>query len=177
MVTVAAARRSAGPVVFSHDPHGRPSGGAWAPSGPGQRPQALRSQLLKTPGARGRAVPQSLRLGCEVKRLRCATSETFLASKGRMLTKVFPAPVNYRTASGAFAPMNNSLVASGTGFQNAANSFTAKLPATAGAPVHMSFKAKTLSLALKGARGKGIVSGSVERFPSALTGKSPRLRF
>ena len=62
----------------------------------------------------------------EVLSLRSARSETFITSDGEYRTRLYARPINYLSASGAWQPIDDSLVPSknpGFTFQNAANSF------------------------------------------------------
>jgi YD repeat-containing protein len=137
------------------------------------RSSALRSGQIEASarrlvGARhGRAVR---RLGSEVPWMRRAASDTFFAGGGRLLTKVYPLPVNYRTRSGAFARIRARLVRSGPGFRQAANSLGVWLPRSLQRPLRFSNTAGKLTLSLSHASGSGQVAGGVERFPVAARG-------
>lgn len=74
----------------------------------------LRASVLRTRHADRSAPP--VRAGAEVPWLRRADSDTFVAGSGRLVTKIYPSAVNYRTASGSFAPIDRTLVPSGSGY-------------------------------------------------------------
>ena len=129
---------------------------------------ALRGSSLKVPGAR-RFAPV-VRVGAQVASLRRADSDTFLAGDGRLLTKIYPFAVNYRTGSGVMAPIDSRLLAAGGGFAQAANDLGLRFPGAASGAVRASGRTGGVSVALLGGSGRGSVSGSVERFGSASSG-------
>lgn len=111
-----------------------------------------------------------LAVGEQVAGLSRRDSDTFRSGSGRLVTKVYPAPVNYRTAAGRYVPIDTQLVAAGSGFVQRANDLGVRLPKSASLPTQVSEPAGGLSFALQGASGTGSVSGTVESFPSALPG-------
>jgi hypothetical protein len=86
------------------------------------------------------------------------------------MTKIYPFRVSYRTATGAFAAIDDRLVASGSGYAQQANDLGVFLPGTAAGAGRVSDSAGGLSFGLQGASGSGSVSGTVESFSAALPG-------
>jgi hypothetical protein len=72
-----------------------------------------------------------LRVGAQVLRLRRRDSDTFWSGSGRLVTRVYATPVNYRTATGRYVPINTTLsrAGSGSGFVQAGNDLGVRLPA------------------------------------------------
>ena len=99
--------------------------------------------------------------------LRRADSDTYVAGSGRLVTKIYPYPVNYRTSSGAFAPIDAGLVASGSSYGQKANDLGVQLPQSAADPAKVSTGGGSLALSLSGVSGTGTVSGSTEKFASS----------
>lgn len=133
----------------------------------------LRGSLLRTRHANRSAPP--VRVGAEVPWLRRAASETFVAGSGRLVTKISPFAVNYRTASGSFAPIDPRLVPSGSGFAQKANDLGVLLPEEASSPARVANAGGGLTFAPEGVSGVGSVSGRVERF--AAQGVGPTLAY
>ena len=123
---------------------------------------------MHTAGAVSSQAP--VKVGAEVPWLRKADSDTFLAGSGRLVTRIYPQPVNYKTSAGSFAPIDSSLVASGSGWAQKANDLGVLLPGDASGAARVSDAAGGLSFSLVGASGVGSVSGQVESFPSAVAG-------
>jgi hypothetical protein len=93
------------------------------------------------------------------------------ARAGRHHVRVYAAPVQYRDAGGALRPIDNTLVADGSGtVTNAANSYRASLPAEAGSPVSFSTARGSVSFELAGANGRRAVDGSHASYAGALPG-------
>src|SRR5262245_31657636 len=61
----------------------------------------------------------------EVVRLRTPNSRTFQRSDGRMETRISSAPMNFRDASGAWQPIDNTLVAGDARVHNRAGRYSA----------------------------------------------------
>jgi RHS repeat-associated protein len=109
----------------------------------------------------------------EVPSLRTRSSDTYLVN-GQYEALVYGGSVNYQDSSGAWVPIDNSLVASSTAgyaWQNRANRYTLLLPAMLGAaPVAFRSPAGSVSLQLIGAGGTASVSGSTVTYANALPG-------
>lgn len=92
------------------------------------------------------------------------SSNTWLRPDGLLRTEVFPAPVNYETADGGFAPINNELVdsaATGVAVENAANDYTARLPQDAGSKaVKVTAEGRWVSFQMQGLDGAPVVEGT-----------------
>jgi RHS repeat-associated protein len=154
----------------------QPAGVKVNPSGPfalgkgGFRPSAVSmgARSLRVPGGRGQSPVTTV--GGEVPWLRRADADTFMAGSGRLMTKIYPFAVNYRTASGAFSPIDNQLVASGSGYAQKANDLGVLLPGTAAGQAKVSDSSGSLAFGLSGATGTGSVSGAVEKFSAVSPG-------
>jgi len=137
-----------GAVAVSLVPLGLPSGlavaasaaRAGAPAASRGGAPVLKEQPL-TPAAR-----RSLKLRSqassgsqEVTSLRTRTSDTYLTASGAYQTVLSAGSVNYQDSSGAWQPIDDSLVpsaVSGYAYQNKANAYTLLLPSDlGGAPV------------------------------------------
>ena len=78
-------------------------------------------------------------VGSEVVGLRTADSRTFVGANGALVAHIYGGPVNYQDTSGAWQPIDNTLVSGAGGFENAANRFHIHLPRILGtAPVRVS---------------------------------------
>ena len=104
--------------------------------------------------------------------MRRADADTFLAGDGRLVSKIYPFAVNYRSSAGSFAPIDPRLVRSGNGYVQAANNLGLRLPAVASGPVSVRNRGGAVAFSLAGARGEGAVVGSTERFAAAAPGVS-----
>ena len=108
--------------------------------------------------------------------LRTRNSRTFSNGGRQLTTLVYPDSVNYRDASGAWQPIDNSLVKTGLAhyaYQNKANRYTVYLPADlASAPIRITFGASWLTFSLQGAKGTGTMTGSTASYRNALPGVS-----
>jgi hypothetical protein len=160
---------AAGGQVGTHrlmrNPHG-PSG-MFAPTHPGLvvRGAGVRASSLRTPHAVRSEAPA--KAGAEVPWLRRANADTFVAGSGRLMTRIYPFAVNYRTSAGSFAPINTALKPAGAGFVQRANDLGVSLPKSASAPARVSDRAGSLSFGLVGASGTRRVTGQVETFSAA----------
>jgi len=85
-----------------------------------------------------------------------------------MTTRVSPSAVNFRTPSGAWRAIDNTLVPVAGGFRNAANAFGVRLPQSSGAAVSVSRGGASVSWRLLGAQGSGSARGDTETFAGAL---------
>ena len=100
--------------------------------------------------------------------LSTATSNTFLLPNGSHRLEVAMAPVNYRDESGGWQPIDNTLVdAPGSTYavENAANDFTASIPADASAsPVRVEAGGAWVTMQMQGADAAPVVDGATARF-------------
>lgn len=108
----------------------------------------------------------------QVRSLATATSRTYALPTGRYVTRISPVPVNFRDGHGAWRPIDNRLTPTSHGsYRNAANSFTATIPAKLGAqPVRFAAGGASLGFELAGAQGAGKVAGATASFGGALPG-------
>jgi RHS repeat-associated protein len=110
----------------------------------------------------------------EVPRLRTRYSRTYAVGDGTFEAQVSTGPINFQDASGAWQPIDNTLVAStetGYAWRNKANRYTVSLPANlAGAPIRIQRGSVWLSFRLVGANAAGQVSGNTVTYPDALPG-------
>lgn len=98
-------------------------------------------------------------------------STTSVDAQGRHHVRIYAGPVEYRNAAGAWRPIDNTLVADGSGaVTNAANSYRASLPADAAAPVTFSTGSGSVSFQLVGAHSNRAVSGSHASYAGVLPG-------
>jgi hypothetical protein len=67
----------------------------------------------------------------EIVGMRTRTADTSVLPDGQYQTTIYPGPINYQDASGAWQPIDNALVPSsrpGYAYQNSANAYTVSLP-------------------------------------------------
>jgi hypothetical protein len=151
--------------------------GAGAAGGPRGGARVLREQPL-TRAAERRLTQASQPSGAlgEVTSLRTRTSDTYRAAGGAYKTVLSAGSVNYQDSSGAWQPIDDTLVASavpGYAYQNKANAYTLLLPPDlGGAPVKVTAGSQWVSYSLAGASGAGKVSGSTDTFTTGLPGVS-----
>ena len=105
-----------------------------------------------------------------------ADSRTFVGANGTRVAHVYPDAVNYRDSSGAWHPVDNTLVGGVAGFVNAANRFRVQLPSMLGmAPIEVTDGAQWVSFSLDGASGlPGVAAGSTATYINALPGVNLR---
>lgn len=108
----------------------------------------------------------------EMASLRTRTSDTYLTASGAYQTVVSAGSMNYQDTSGAWQPIDDTLVpssVSGYAYQNKANAYTLLLPADAGgAPVKVTAGGQWVSYSLAGATGPARVSGAMATYASVL---------
>jgi len=104
--------------------------------------------------------------------LRTANSQTFERADGTRTLKVFPAPVNFRSPSGAWMKIDNRLLPSGEGLENAANAYRVTVPTDLGkGAVRVDRGGHWLSLTPRGARASRVaVSGASARYDEVWPG-------
>ena len=178
VVATPAALASAGP------PASPPPGLAAAPALPespqGSRgavrvPRASAEDLSSTLGAEPSAATRSGER--ELTALRTATSRTFLTPSGSRRLVSSTGPVNYLDSQGAWQQVDDTLVAdgpAGSGYVNAANSYSVTFPADiAAGPIKISTGAKWTSFRLRGAHSStGVVSKNAITYPDVMPGVS-----
>jgi RHS repeat-associated protein len=131
------------------------------------------SQTLQRPGpvvvsAGGRGAP-----GAPVGRMvaSSAFADTWYAPGRPAVTRVYGAPVNFRTADGRWQPIDKDFVAGLGGFENAAGPFTLRVPESLTAGVSVSEQGRSVSFTLMGAgTSPPAVEGNVARFGRVLAG-------
>lgn len=109
----------------------------------------------------------------ELTGLRTADSVTFLLPNGDRQAVVYPGPVNYLDAHGAYQPIDDTLVASsakGFAFENRANSYAVRLPSSLASPVQVATGGASLSFALEGAAGTVSTRSNVASYDNAFAG-------
>lgn len=110
----------------------------------------------------------------EVPSFRREYSDTYVGANGVDVAHVYSRPVNYRASDGSWEPIDDTLVKSGSGFVNRADSYGVDLPSDLGSGlVHVSADGKRVSMRLVGARSAlASVSGSTATYADALPGVS-----
>lgn len=110
----------------------------------------------------------------EVPSFRTEFSNTFVGANGVDVARVYSRPVNYRAADGSWDPIDDSLVASGAGYANRADSYKVFLPSDAGSAVRMTAAdGAWASLSIDGTRSSSAkVSGSTATYANVLPGVS-----
>jgi RHS repeat-associated protein len=125
---------------------------------PGVRQEIARSQLQGPgplvvsqggAGGTGAASPPSGEL---VANLSTAFSDTWSAPLKPSVTRIFNVPVNYKGSDGAWHPIDDTLAASPLGgYENAANSFSLRLPDSLSSGVSITNEGRSVSFSLQGA--------------------------
>jgi RHS repeat-associated protein len=128
----------------------------------------LGASALRTPGAMRSRVPAAA--GARLSWLSRADSDTFEAGSGRLESRIYPTPVNYRTASGSFAAINPALTASGGGYVQTANDLGVELPKNGATLARVSVARGSVAFGLVGASGVRHESGTTDAFSDALPG-------
>lgn len=139
---------------------------------PGHVRSARLSALASTTGGVSAAAAQSGET--ELAGLRTQDSRTFAEADGTRRLVASATPMNYRDASGAWQPIDDTLVAdSATGFawRNTADSYTAEFPADlADGPIRVSVAGQWVAFQLRGAKATGQVSGNTITTPTQSRG-------
>jgi len=104
--------------------------------------------------------------------LSTAKSTTTRLPDGKLQTKFYPAPVNFKAADGSWQPINNTLtVGADKVARSAGNSWSASVGANAGADMTASLGGTSLSFRLEGAASSpAVVKGSTATYDNALPG-------
>lgn len=117
-------------------------------------------------GAYGR---QAAPAGEMVSSLSSAFSDTWRSKGHPLVTRVYSAPVNYEGSDGRWHPIDNSLVGGLGGYENAANSFSLRIPESLSAGVSLSDEGHSLAFTLVGAlTAPAAVSGSTASYGEVL---------
>ena len=144
----------------STPPTNQPTPPGHSPAAPGHTPSAASSRPgLKEVG--------------ELVGLRTRTSRTYVTADGHDVAHIASGSVNYRDSRGRWQPIDNTLVGdtgSGGGLRNAANRYTAHLPADLAQPIRVEVGQQWLSFALVGAQGKAAASASTATYANAFPG-------
>ncbi|MGH3602071.1 MAG: RHS repeat-associated core domain-containing protein [Pseudonocardiaceae bacterium] len=128
----------------------------------------LAASTLRTARASRTLAP--VKAGRKVPWLSRADSNTFVAGSGHLAAKIYPFPVNYRSAAGKWTAINTGLRTSGSGYGQRANDLGVRLPRSAAEPARVADRSGGLSFGLAGAAGIGRVAGTTDRFTGALSG-------
>jgi len=109
----------------------------------------------------------------ELVALRTRTSRTYVSRHGHE-TQVFPGPIHYQDATGAWQPIDNTLVPApgpAGGYQNSANDHTVHLPSDLGnAPVQVTQGSAAVGFSLVGAHGGATIAGPTATYANVLPG-------
>ena len=132
---------------------------------------ALTNVSTEAPQSGPQATPAASH-GPEIPALRGMYSRTYEGSHGTAQLVLYPEPVNYRDAHGAWQPIDDSLVPSGAAYVNRADRYTVKLPTylssdEAGA-ISMLQGANGVRFQLQGAGAAATVDGSSADYGEAL---------
>lgn len=149
---------------------GHPDGG-FVPSRGGFSASARELSASARRAPRAKRVGAPVTAGAEVPGLRRADSDTFVAGSGRLVTKIYPSVVNYRTPSGSFAAIKPGLTASASGYRQRANNLGVVLPKAASQLARVSDAGGGLMFGLQGATGLGSVSGTTDTFAAGGSGR------
>ncbi len=137
---------------------------------------AVRAEILRSVQAPGPlrstkadSGPSSSPTGAPDWALSTAYSDTWRPRRGPRVTRIYESPVNFRTSTGQWRPIETGLVSGLGGYQNAANTFSLRIPESITAGVGISEAGESLSFTLKGASTTPAeVSGSRASFRSVL---------
>jgi RHS repeat-associated protein len=114
----------------------------------------------------------------EVVGLRTRTARTYQTGDGNYATVLGIDPVNYRDATGAWQPIDDSLVTTNNGlsFRNKANQYVVEVPTRLEAgTVRITNGGATIGFALVGASGTASVNANSVTYSNALAGVSQQL--
>jgi RHS repeat-associated protein len=127
--------------------------------------------LVVTEGGKGDTSAPQAPAGAEaVPSLSTAFSNTWRKRGGSLISRIYPAPVNFKGNDGAWHAIGNRLVPTALdGYQNEANAFALQVPLSLSTGMSLSHEGSSLTFALQG--GKEVlpaVEGSVARYAEAL---------
>lgn len=122
-------------------------------------------------GGSGGSGDASAPAGELVSRLSTAFSDTWSSPGHPLVTRIYSVPVNYKGSDGSWHPIDNTLVASALGgYENAANSFSLRLPESLSSGVSLTYRGSTVSFSLEGAAASlPSVSGDTASYPEVLS--------
>jgi hypothetical protein len=141
----------------------------------GQRVRAHAVSRAAAPAAVPAPAGAPSYVGAELPAQRTADSRTYLNKRGGGYVQfISAAPLHYRDAQGVWQPIDDSLVPSGGGYTNAANSYRVSLPASLRSPLQFSDGDASVSMSLVGGGGSVAASGATATYTSALPGVSVR---
>jgi RHS repeat-associated protein len=122
-------------------------------------------------GGSGGSGDASVPAGEVVSSLSTAFSDTWRVPGRPLVTRLFSVPVNYRGSDGSWHAIDDALVASPLGgYENAANSFSLRLPESLSSGVSLSYGGSTVSFSLQGAAASlPSVSGDTASYPEVLS--------
>jgi RHS repeat-associated protein len=154
---------------------------AIVPAGDAAKPSHARAQHLVKPRDLTTGRQESLSPGA-AKRLptgrelvgqRTTRSRTWRTRDGRLSTRVYALPVNYRDSGGAWRRIDDRLIPAGATFVNRANRYRVAFPQSLGArPIRVSTADGNVGFRLLGAHARGTASGASAHYANALPGVS-----
>jgi RHS repeat-associated protein len=104
---------------------------------------------------------------------RTASSRTFKTAQG-YATEIYPGAINYKTANGAWLPIDNTLVTSrlaGFAYENKGNNYSVYFPSNLrSGPIRFAVPAGWVEFALLGAGGNGSVATDTATYRNVLPG-------
>lgn len=104
----------------------------------------------------------------EIPSRRTRTSQTYVTDTGQYEARVYPGSVNYQDASGAWQPIDNTLIPSSRAVYaatNRANRYAVFFPSALGqAPIRIETPDGWIAFSPQGAAGGGTVSGNTDTF-------------
>jgi RHS repeat-associated protein len=148
-----------------------PAAPASGGSGLWQQLSAVISSLIGPDRAQAQVAPQGR---VEVPRLRTRNSRTYRTPEGFLEAEVAAGPINYQDTSGAWQPIDNTLVATSTpgyAWENKADRYRVLLPANlADAPVRIERGSAWISFQPVGADSQGTASGNTVTYRDVFPG-------
>ncbi len=102
-------------------------------------------------------------------RLSSEFSDTWRLKRGPFVTRTYGVPVNYMASDGLWHPIDTSLVSGLGGYENAANSFSLRLPESLSAGVSLSKEGDSVAFTLLGATtAPAAIAGSTATYHEVL---------
>jgi len=144
--------------------------------GPMHGARSARASVKDLADTTGKSAAAAARAGeQEIPGKRSRVSRTFQTQQGSFTAVISAGPLNYQDTYGAWQLIDDSLVADnapGFAFRNAANSYSAELPADLSAgPVRVGTAGRWVAFSWQGANhSTGIVAGNTITYPNALPG-------
>jgi RHS repeat-associated protein len=127
--------------------------------------------LTLTEGGSGGTQEVSAPQGGELRSdLATADSNTWMIPREGLVTRIYAAPINYKSADGAWHAISNTLVPAALGgYQNEANSFSLHVPTSLSSGMSLSYAGNSLSFALQeGKEAMPAISGATATYDEAL---------